>query len=64
MKGQGGAITRVPNHSGGAKNPNNVTRTFFNTVHLLPEDLRFENGGAKLASCPGRHLTLSPPTVI
>jgi len=44
-----------------AKNPNDVTRTFFNTVHLLPEDLRFENGGAKLASCPGRHLTsLSP----
>jgi len=35
------------------KSPNNVTRTFFNTVHLLPEDLRFENGGAKLASCPG-----------
>jgi len=43
MKGQEGAITRAPNHSGGAEivrgrqmiagapqNPNNVTRTFFN----------------------------------
>jgi len=38
------------------KNPNNVTRTFFVTVPLLPEDLRFENGGAKLASCTWRHL--------
>jgi len=27
--------------------------TFFNTVHLLPKDLRFEHGGDKLASCPG-----------
>jgi len=53
MKGQGGAITRAPNHSGGVKNPNSVTRTFFNTVLLLPEDLRFQNGCAKLASCPG-----------
>jgi len=66
MKGQGGAITRVPNHSGGAeilrgsrmiegtpKNPNNVTCTFFNTVHLLAEVLRLENGGGKLASFPG-----------
>jgi len=68
-KGQGGAVTWAPNHFGGAeilrgrrmiagtpKNPNSVTRTFFNTVHLLPQDLSFENGGAKLASCTGRHL--------
>jgi len=74
MKGQGGAITRAPNHFGGAeilrgrrmiagtpKNPNNVTRTFFNAVHFLPEVLRFENGGAKLASCPGRNLTSLRP---
>jgi len=38
------------------KSPNNVTSNFFNTVHLLPKDLSFEHGGAKLASCPGRHL--------
>jgi len=43
--------------AGAPKNPNIVTRTFFNTVHLLREDLRFENGCAKLASFPGRHLT-------
>ena len=49
------------NIAGAPKNPNNATRTFFNAVHLLPEDLRFEHGGTKLASFPGRHLTsLSP----
>jgi len=31
--------------AGKPKNPNNVTHTFFNAIHLLPEDLRFENGG-------------------
>ena len=41
----------------GAENPNSITSAFFNTLHLLPKDLRFEHGGAKLASCPGRHLT-------
>jgi len=39
------------------KSPNNVTSTCFNTEHLLPKDIRFKHGGAKLASCPGRHLT-------
>ena len=39
------------------KSPNNVTSTFFNTVHLLPKDLRSEYGGAKLVSRPGRDLT-------
>ena len=46
---------------GSAESPSNVTSTFFKTVHLLPKDLRFEHGGAKLASCPGRHLTSSRP---
>jgi len=32
---------------------NNVASTFFNKAHLLPKDLSFEHGGAKLASCPG-----------
>jgi len=41
----------------GAKSLKNVTSSFFNTVHLLPEHLKFEHGGTKLASCPGRHLT-------
>jgi len=35
------------------ESPNNVTYTFFNAVNLLPKDLRFERGGAKLVSCPG-----------
>ena len=30
-------------------------------AHLLPKDLRFEHGGAKLVSCPGRHLTSLHP---
>jgi len=41
--------------SPGAENPNNVTRTSFNTVHWHPKAIRFEHGGAKLVSCPGRH---------
>ena len=39
------------------RSPSDVTRTFFSTVHLLPKDLRFELGVAKLASCSRRHLT-------
>jgi len=35
---------------GARKSPNSVTSTFFNTVHLLPKDLSFEHGDAKLAS--------------
>jgi len=46
---------------GAPKSPNDVTSTFFNTVHLLPKDLSFEHGGAKLASCPGRHSTSLRP---
>jgi len=45
------------------KSPNTITSTFFNTVNLLPKELRFEHGGAKLASCPGRHLTSVHPRV-
>jgi len=44
---------------GGPKSPNNVTSTFFHTVHLLPKELRFEDGGAKLAFCHGRQICLS-----
>jgi len=47
--------------TGMPKSLNNVTSTFFNTAHLLPKKLRFEHGGAKLASCPGRHLTSLRP---
>ena len=73
-KGQGGAITRARNHSGGTeilkghqmiagapKNPNNVTRTFFNAIHLLPEDLRFENGGCQTCFLPRAQSNLVTP---
>jgi len=41
----------------------NVTSTFFNavTVFLLPKNLTFEHGTAKLACCLGRHLTSYAP---
>jgi len=32
-------------------------------ILLLPKDLRFEHGGTKLASCPGRHLASLRPCV-
>jgi len=38
--------------AGAPKNLNNVTRTFFSIVHLLPEGLRFENGGAEFEILP------------
>ena len=65
-EGKRGTIPQPPNHHGRAdsqcgvsKRPNNVTSTFFNTVHLLRKDLRFEHGDPKLAYsyCPGCHLT-------
>ena len=52
----------VPNDCGGAKSPKNVTGAFFNTVHLFQKDFRFDHGGARLASCPGRHLTSLRPS--
>jgi len=54
--GKGGTIPRA------SKTSNKVASTFFNTVHLLLKDLRFARGGAKLASCPGRHLTSLRPS--
>ena len=48
---------RITATAGGAENPNSITSAFFNAVYLLSKDLRLEHGGAKDASCPGRHLT-------
>ena len=53
--GKGGTIPRAPN------SPNNDTNNFFKTVHLLPNDLKVEDGGAILAFCPGRHQTSLRP---
>jgi len=64
-KGGGGhnslSLWGVESLRGAPKRPDIVASTFFNTVDLLPKDLRFEHGGAKLASCPGRHLTSLRP---
>jgi len=67
--GQGGnegdketTITRGQNHHGGVeslhgapKRFNNVVSTFFkyNTVHMIPKDLRLDHGGANLLTVPG-----------
>ena len=67
-RNKGGTIFRAPNHCvsakalrGTPKSPKIVTTTFFNAIYLLPKDLRFEHWGARLASCPGRHLTSLRP---
>jgi len=67
-RGARGHSSRAANHYGGAEwlrgapeSPNKVRNTLFNTAHLLPKDLRFKHGGAKLASCPRRHLTSLRP---
>ena len=49
------------NDCGSPKSPNIVIGTFFNAVHLLPKDLRFEHCGARLASCSGCNLTSLRP---
>jgi len=49
--GQGGSNSPgAESLRGHQKGPTIIT--FFNAVYLLPKDLRFEHGGAKLASCP------------
>ena len=69
--GRGVTIPRATNHNGDAeslrgarKSPNSAVSSSFNTVDLLPKDLRFEHRGAKLASCPGRHLTSLRPWIL
>ena len=59
--GNGVTIPRVPSHWVTPKISNNVTSTFFNTVHLLPKNFMFEHRGAKLAFCPGHYLTSLRP---
>ena len=62
-KGGGAKFPGCRITKGPPKSPNNVTSTFLNT-HLLPKDLRFEHGGSKFDSCPGRHLTSLRPCVV
>jgi len=60
-RNEGGAIPRATNDCGGRRKV--PTSIFFNTVNLLQKELRFEHGGAKLASCPERHLASLRPWV-
>jgi len=53
---KGVTIPRASSHWGGEKSQQ-CRSAFCNTVYLLPKDLRFEHGGAKLVPCPGRQLT-------
>jgi len=46
------------------KSLNNVTSTFSNSADLLLKDFKFDHGGAKPGSCPGRHLTLVMPLLV
>jgi len=43
------------------KTLNNIASILLNTVHLLPQGPRFEQRGAELVFCPGRHLTSARP---
>jgi len=62
-RNKGGAIPQAPNHYGGAESlwvrrkVPTMSQLLCSTAHLLPKDLRFEHGGAKLVSCTERHLT-------
>jgi len=51
-RNEGGTIPRARNHCGVAEKPNNVTCTFFCTVHLLPKNLRFEHEAPNVIRLP------------
>jgi len=67
MSAISGSDVIVPNHYVGdesqesSKSPNNVASTFSSAVHLLPNDLRFEQRDVKLISCHGPNLSLLHP---
>ena len=57
--GKGGTFLLAPNQCEDAellweapKSPNTVASTLFNTVNLLPKELRFDHVGSKLKFCP------------
>jgi len=58
--GQGAQLPGRRMTAGGAEKSQQCHK-YFNAIHLLPKDLMFEHGSAKLPSCPGRHLTSLRP---
>jgi len=62
-RGAGGHNSPGPKSLPGRRKVQTMSEAFFfNAVNLLPKDLRFEHGGVKIASCPGRNLTLLRPS--
>jgi len=51
----------VPNDYRVAEKSQQYHKHFLQYTHLIPKYLRLERGGAKLACCPGRHLTSLRP---
>jgi len=49
---------------GGCRKVPTVSQVLPSIQYLLPKDLRFEHGGAKLVSCPGRNLTSVRPCLL
>jgi len=60
-RGQWGRNAPCAESLGVQNSLNNVASTFFNTVHLLQKDFRFEHVGTILVSFPGRHLSSVRP---
>jgi len=51
----------APNHCGGRRKVPRMSQVLSSTAHLLPKDLKFEHGGAKLVSCLRRNVTSLRP---
>jgi len=50
-------------NTGGHRKVLTMSQALYSTADLLPKALRFEHGGAKFVSCPGRHLTSLRPCI-
>jgi len=61
--GKGSIVPQAPNDYRGAKKSKQCHKHVlqYSRLHLLPKDIKFEHGGAKRASCPGRCLTSLRP---
>jgi len=55
--GKGVTIPRAPNRYGSAEKSQQCRKYFLQQHICFPKGLKFKHGGAKLVSCPGRHLT-------
>jgi len=58
------SIARVGQNAPGAEKPQQCCKYFLQCSTLLPEELLFEQGGAKPFSCPGCNLTSVHPCTV